>query len=724
MKKLPKNLIPLSITAILIIASITLFTFFNNNLEIQNKEKLLAKYATESQNITLVTEDLIHGYSDILIVVRGLFSASTLVERDEWKIYVESLDIESNFPALSALSFVERVDKSEKEEYINLVRSDNSIDEGGYPDFNIKPESSNDEHYVVHYIEPLKTNEAAFGFDLFSNPARREAIEHARDTNSVVFTEPIVLIQENGEQKAFLIILPVYKQEANIDTLEDRRQNIVGLISAVVRVKDIFSQVVLSSPLTSIRDISVNDVTNESQELLLSISENGLQTVELDLPTVQTLQISAGTRTWELEFKSDQTYDTSSLENITPLIILVSGIVISILVGLILHNATRLQLESESLAKKLTKDLAKFKLAVEGASDHIVITDLNGIILYANPATSVLTGYSNDEILGQRSSLWGKQMGKEYYKKMWATLKVKKQQYKGQLKNKRKNGEIYFAEVKISPILDDKGEIAYFIGIERDISKEKEVDRLKTEFLSVASHQLRTPLGSMRWNMEMLLGGDAGELNFEVKQIVEQIYESDKRMITLVNDLLNVSRIDQGRVADEPKFTDIVVIIQEAVIEIEPLAKEQSVIVKLEVKKDHIPQIMFDPKRFREVVQNLLSNAVKYNKPQGTVNVEVQKLDAYVEVKITDTGMGIPKKDQNRLFSKFFRAENAVLAQTEGSGLGLFVVKSYVEAWGGKVSFESEEGKGTTFIITLPIKTKSGNLSKNLADQPHQIKNA
>lgn len=271
---------------------------------------------------------------------------------------------------------------------------------------------------------------------------------------------------------------------------------------------------------------------------------------------------------------------------------------------------------------------------------------------------------------------------------------------------------------------DEKRRPIKMTGVNWEITQEKQLERIKDEFLSVASHQLRTPLGSMRWNMEMLLGGDVGELNPEAKKTVEQIYESNKRMITLVNDLLNVSRIDQDRVADNPKLTDIVDIIQEAVVEMEPLAKEQSVIIKLEVKNDYFPRITLDPKRFREVVQNLLSNAVKYNKPQGTVDVDVQKLNGYVEVKITDTGMGIPKKDQNRLFSKFFRAENAILAQTEGSGLGLFVVKSYIEAWGGKVSFESEEGKGTTFIITLPIKTKSGNLSKNLADQPHQIKNA
>lgn len=276
-----------------------------------------------------------------------------------------------------------------------------------------------------------------------------------------------------------------------------------------------------------------------------------------------------------------------------------------------------------------------------------------------------------------------------------------------------------FYEIFITPVRDWQNKSSGGAIILHDITHITEVDRLKTEFLSVASHQLRTPLGSMRWNMEMLLGGDFGDLKPEVKETVKHIYESNTRMITLVNDLLNVSRIDQGRVADEPKLTDILKIIQDAVDEMQPLAKQQSVAINFEVKKDHIPKIMLDPKRFREVIQNLLSNAVKYNKPQGTVNINVERTDHHVEIKIADTGMGIPKKDQKKLFSKFFRAENAVLAQTEGSGLGLFVVKSYVEAWGGKVEFESQEGKGTTFIITLPFETKSHILDKNLAKKPH-----
>lgn len=263
-----------------------------------------------------------------------------------------------------------------------------------------------------------------------------------------------------------------------------------------------------------------------------------------------------------------------------------------------------------------------------------------------------------------------------------------------------------FFEMFITPVRDYERKISGGAIILHDITHMTEIDRMKTEFLSVAAHQLRTPLGSMRWNMEMLLSGDAGEIPEPIKEVIQQVYDSNQRMITLVSDLLNVSRIDQGRVKDEPELTDLVEIVKAAITEIEPVAKRKSVGVDLSVGNGSLPKIMIDPKRFREVIQNLISNAVKFNQPNGRVTVSVDKEGEYMKIKVVDTGMGIPKKNQGRIFSKFFRAENAVKSETEGSGLGLFVVKSYVEGWGGKVDFESEEGKGTAFIITLPLELK------------------
>lgn len=233
----------------------------------------------------------------------------------------------------------------------------------------------------------------------------------------------------------------------------------------------------------------------------------------------------------------------------------------------------------------------------------------------------------------------------------------------------------------------------------------KELEEAKNVFLSVAAHQLRTPLGSMRWNMEMLL--EEGEkLPKHVLYGIHEIYESNKRMITLVNDLLNVSRIEQGRVMEEPVPTDIAPIIRDVLKEQAVDAEQKNVSVRFS-EQPKVPPLVVDPKKFREIIQNLVSNAIKYNRKNGNVTISVESKiknqESWVVIAVADSGMGIPKKDQERMFTKFFRASNAVASSAEGTGLGLFVVKYFVERWGGKVKFTSEEGKGTTFAVELPV---------------------
>ena len=177
-------------------------------------------------------------------------------------------------------------------------------------------------------------------------------------------------------------------------------------------------------------------------------------------------------------------------------------------------------------------------------------------------------------------------------------------------------------------------------------------------------------------------------------------------MITLVNDLLNVSIIEQGMIKETPRLTDVLKVLRSAVLEMETEAQKHKVSITIQSQEKHIPKIMIDPKRLREIIQNLLSNAIKYNVPGGKATFVVDHVGEFIKISVSDQGIGIPKKDQLRLFSKFYRADNAVQRDTTGSGLGLFVVKSYVEKWGGNISFESSENKGTTFHIELPINIK------------------
>lgn len=347
-------------------------------------------------------------------------------------------------------------------------------------------------------------------------------------------------------------------------------------------------------------------------------------------------------------------------------------------------------------------------IALDNASDHVIITDIEGVILYVNKAAEKLTGYSRTEMIGNRPSVWGKQMPKEFYEKMWKTIKVDKKSFEAQITNKRKNGEEYEADITISPVLSEQNSLLFFVGIERDITQEKAVDRAKTEFVSLASHQLRTPLSTINWYLEMLLSDDKAKLTSDQKEYAKEAAGASKRMVALVNALLNVSRIEMGTFVVTPESVNISEVIKVCVKEFEQKIREK----KLEVSEEYdsaIPKVMADRKLLDIVCQNLLENAVNYTNDGGKIKVSLARKESDILISVTDSGIGIPKSQQAQIFTKLFRADNAREKETNGTGLGLYMSKAIIEQSGGKIWFESE-GKGlpagrqgTTFYITIPL---------------------
>lgn len=360
--------------------------------------------------------------------------------------------------------------------------------------------------------------------------------------------------------------------------------------------------------------------------------------------------------------------------------------------------------------EKNAHDLEKFKLSVDNVSDQVVITDPEGIIIYGNKSIKSITGYEVEEAIGKKAgSLWKKPMPDEYYKNLWETIKIKKSPFSDEITNIRKNGDEYQALINISPILDSNNEILFFVGIERDITKEKEIDKAKTEFISLASHQLRTPLSTINWYVEMLLAGDAGTINPEQKKFLEEAYSGSQRMVSLVNALLNVSRIESNTYMVEPVPTDVGKLLDSVVLDIKP--KYEAKNITIEIEKNDVPTILLDPNLTNIILQNLITNSVKYTNKDGkiVISLSVKKDTNELLIQVKDNGMGIPVGQQEKIFTKLFRADNVQKTDTEGTGLGLYLIKGLIERSKGKIWFESKENVGTTFYVTLPL---SGMVAK------------
>lgn len=255
----------------------------------------------------------------------------------------------------------------------------------------------------------------------------------------------------------------------------------------------------------------------------------------------------------------------------------------------------------------------------------------------------------------------------------------------------------------VAPVILD-GKVIGAIEVFRDVTREREIDKTKTEFVSIASHQLRTPLSSVSWHAEMLLTGDVGKLNKEQKKYLNEVYRGNQRMVKLVNALLNVSRLELGTFAVNPEPIDMVDLVRSVVDEQKKQIDQKKITFSLVFEKN-IPAISADPKLLRMVAQNLLSNAVKYTSEKGKIKFSLSLDDGkkFILLKVSDTGCGISEHQQDKIFTKFFRADNAREKDTEGTGLGLYIAKSIIDQAGGSVRFESKENIGTIFYATLPL---------------------
>lgn len=265
---------------------------------------------------------------------------------------------------------------------------------------------------------------------------------------------------------------------------------------------------------------------------------------------------------------------------------------------------------------------------------------------------------------------------------------------------KLRDGSRFPVSLTVTPFTS--GRQHYAIVLLQDITQEKAVDRAKTEFVSLASHQLKTPLSAINWFTEMILTGDAGRLKKKQRDYLEEVAHSAVRMTQLVNSLLNLSRLELGTFIIDPELSDLSDIAQETLQELAPEIQNKRHRI-IEQYDTNVPKVMVDMTLTRMIFQNLISNAVKYTPTGGEIKIHIGVEDQDVVISITDNGLGIPKEQQGRLFTKFFRADNAMSSDTEGSGLGLYLIKSVIEAVKGTITFTSTENKGATFRVTIPL---------------------
>lgn len=267
-------------------------------------------------------------------------------------------------------------------------------------------------------------------------------------------------------------------------------------------------------------------------------------------------------------------------------------------------------------------------------------------------------------------------------------------------------GNRYFTDPQIVTLIVLSISTVLFIIdviITQSFERLAEVNQMKSEFINIISHQLRTPLSNLKWTIELFTLGKVNSFNRKQLEYFKILKENTDRMNQLVSNLLIVSRIETTDFPLKKKEISLESLVKETIERATPFIKSSNIKVELEIK-ERLPKIFVDPSQLQLVIENLLDNAIRYTKKKDKIKIKLEKRGGYCYFEIKDNGVGIPEKNQKYIFQKFFRSENALKQQTQGSGLGLYIAKSIIKKLGGKIGFKSQEDVGSTFWINLPIK--------------------
>jgi PAS domain S-box-containing protein len=693
--------------------------FIVKTIEQQHTKSNIFEYREARLKNAIISR--MRAYQQMLQSTAGLFIASTSVERYEWRDYVEHLQLNKYYPGIQGVGFAQRLLPSGKAAHIATIRA-----EGGLLlNYTLRPAGEREEYAPIIYIEPLdERNQRALGYDMFTEPTRRAAMEQARDTGEPALSGKVKLVQETDQdiQAGCLLYVPVYRKGQSPHTVAERRTALVGYVYSPFRMKELMRGIFGTQQQSGL-DFEIYDGENPNDvnlDRLLYDEVAEFHTNDLHLnyspqfTKMETLVIAG--HSWIIHFATLPQFEADT-KIYTANIILFSGLVTSLLLfGFTRSFETARALETEQQAEKaLRQGEAKYRQIVETAQEGIWIIDAHQAnTTYVNARMAEMLGYSETEMLG-----------KPVFNFMDDTMQPEalrifehRSPEMSEIHDfcfRRKDGSNLWVIVSTVLMLDQASNVVGSLNMITDISKRKQMEvelqqakeaaevanRAKSTFLANMSHELRTPLNGILGYTQILSWDDT--LTEDQQEGIHIIEQSGQYLLTLINDILDLAKIEANKIELSPTAVFLNSFLQE-IVQLFQLRTQQQGIHFVYQPQSKLPvALQVDEKRLRQILINLLGNAVKFTaRGSVTLTVTYEDQEENLHVQVADTGCGIATADLEKIFLPFQQVGDHKYWE-QGTGLGLPITKTLVEMMGSKLHVTSILGQGSTFWMSLKL---------------------
>ncbi len=685
-------------------------------MQSQAEDRVRSDFESEARQTAAGMREEMLGFEEVIQAGAGLISASESVSREEWRRFVDRLELSNAYPAIETINYAERVPA-------NAIPSvEQRMRDAGDAQFSLWPAQARDEYIINTLIEPAGgVNQRALGFDLTTEPIRRRGLEQARDTGAVSLSGRVNLVIDSTPQPrpGFLLFAPVYRHDIKPQTLDERRTALEGYVTVAFHLDEVITDVLRDRTLPL--GISVWEAGQQPQQTPIYANPRGQETLTHPATAMLTTQIpfSLSGQNWTLRLSLGHAAG-SALQGSRSLLALAAGIPLSLLLFGISWSETTLRARATKLARKMTAAVQEQAQLLDLTHDTVILRDRNNVIRYWNRAASDTYGFTSEEAIGRTADDLLKTQYPVRFDSVWEEL-ARSGRWDGELIHTRRDGTQMIVASRWAVQRGPNGNIESILETNNDITDQRraEEDRRRLEASLLQSQKLEamgTLAGGVAHDFNNILGAvlGYGELaqnaappGSALRRYVDSMMSAGQRAKSLVERILAFSRSGVG-----PRTAVHVQSVVVEALEILTASLPENIHIVLELHAEDAA-VNGDATQIHQVVLNLCTNAVHAMKAGGTLTVRLDcaTLDAarpfmtgtlgpgeYLRLVVSDTGAGIDPALHRRIFDPFFTTKGVGV----GTGLGLSLVHGIVTDLGGGVDMTSEVARGTTFTIHMP----------------------